>query len=161
MAQQPNVEIADSDRPRSKPQPGSAIAWRSSKPGLPSGPDDIPEGPGFGHAGPDPGWAYQLVRRTELPDDDPRLDSVVVGLVLARASALGRAPVPEDIDVALVLCGYAEDAGPDWVERRERWLAAVPHDQRPGATAVGEVDRELITAKPEQIRFAHRLSGKD
>jgi len=160
MAQQPNVEIGEADRPRSKLEPGSAVSWRSSKPGLSTGPEDIPVGPGFGHAGPDPGWAYQLVRQADLPGDDPRLESVVVGLVLSRASAVGRAPVPEDIEAALVLCGFDDDASSDWVERRQRWLDAVPHDQRPGATAAGEVDRELITAKPEQIRFAHRLSEK-
>lgn len=120
----------------------------------------MPQGPGFGHAGPDPGWAYTVVRRADLPNDDPRLEAVVVGLVLARSSALGRAPIPEDVDAALILCGYGDDAPPEVVERRERWLAAVAHDNRPGATAVGDIDRELITAKPEQIRFAHRLTDK-
>ena len=122
--------------------------------------NDVPVGPGFGQTGPDPGWAHRLVRRAELPDDDPRLEPLVVGLVLARASAFGRAPVPEDIDAALALCGYGDAADSEWVERRERWLAAVPRDKRPGATAVGEVERHLLMARPEQIRYAHRLSDK-
>jgi hypothetical protein len=160
MAQQPNVEIVDSDKPRTHLEPGPAGSWRSDKPGLSAGPESLPSGRGFGHAGSDQGWAYVLVDRATLPDDDPRLRVVVLGLVMARASASGRAPVPQDIDAALMLCGFGDDARPELVARRERWLAAVAHDSRPGQTAIGEVDRELITAKPEQIRYAHRLSEK-
>jgi hypothetical protein len=46
------------------------------------------------------------------------------------------------------------------VERRKRWLAAAAHDKRPGATAVADVDRNLIVNKPEQIRYAQRLRDK-
>ena len=160
MAQQPNVELTEATKPRPTLEPGPAVKWRSSKPGVPSGPDDVPEGGRFGSAGPDHGWAVKLVANAELPDDDERLRSVVIGLVQARAAASGRAPVPEDIEAALVLCGYGDDASDDLVHRREHWLAAVPHDKRPGETAVSEVDRDLIRAKPEQIRYAFRLSEK-
>lgn len=160
MAQQPNVEITEATAPRPRPQPGPATTWRSDKPGIPAGPADVPRGSEFGHAGPDPGWGIRLINNSELPDADPRLRAVVTGLVLARAAALGRAPVPEDIEAALVLCGYGDEASSDLVERRERWLEAAPHDKRPGATAVSEVDRELIMNKPEQIRYAHKLTEK-
>lgn len=160
MAQQPNVEITEATAPRPKPEPGPATTWRSDKPGIPAGPGDVPGGSEFGHAGPDPGWGLHLVNKAELPDSDPRLRSVVAGLVLARAAALGRAPIPEDIEAALMLCGYGEDDAPDLVDRRERWLEAASHDKRPGATAVSEVDRDLIVNKPEQIRYAHKLSEK-
>jgi hypothetical protein len=160
MAQQPNVEITEATAPRPQPQPGPATTWRSAKPGIPAAPADVPVGSGFGHAGPDPGWGIRLVNSVELPDDDPRLRSVVTGLVLARAAALGRAPVPEDIEAALVLCGYGDEVSSDLVERRERWLEAASHDKRPGATAVSEVDRDLIVNKPEQIRYAHKLAEK-
>jgi hypothetical protein len=56
--------------------------------------------------------------------------------------------------VALALCGFGYEAPPDIVERRERWLSAVPHEGRPGQTAVGEIDRDLIGQKPDQIRQA-------
>lgn len=159
MAQQPNVERTPATAPRDKPAPGPATSWRSDKVGIPTGPADVPRGSEFGHAGPDPGWGLRLVRDAELPDEDPSLRSVVTGLVLARAAASGRAPIPEDIDAALILCGYSDDApNPELVARRARWLAAAPHDKRPGATAVSEVDRDLIVNKPEQIRFAYRLT---
>lgn len=157
MAQQPNVEMTEATRPRSTLEPGAANKWRTSKPGIPVGPDDVPSGGSFGSAGPDPGWGVKLVSRHDLPDDNPNLGAVITGLVQARAAALGRGAVPEDIEAALILCGYSEDPNIAVVERRERWLQAAPHDRRPGATAVSEVDRDLIRAKPEQIRYALRL----
>lgn len=158
MAQQPKVERTEAATPKTQPAPGPARSSQAGKVGVPLGPDDVPRGSEFGHAGPDPGWGLRLVREAELPDDDPSLRSIVIGLVLARAAASGRAPVPEDIEAALVLCGYGEEAPEELIDRRKRWLAAAPHDKRPGATAVSEVDRDLIVNKPEQIRFAYRLT---
>ena len=110
--------------------------------------------------GPDPGWASKLVAGATLPDDSPALASVVIGLVMARAAAAGRASVPEDIEAALAYCGYYDEAPRDVVARRERWLAAVPHDAWPGQTAVAEVDRELLSVRPERIRWAFRLTDQ-
>lgn len=160
MAQQPNVEASEAVKPRTKLEPGASTKWRASKPGIPSGPEDIPSGGRFGSAGPDHGWAIKVVAHANLPSDDPALRSVIIGLVQARAAAHGRAAVPEDIDAALVLCGYGEDASQDIIERRERWIVESAHDQRPGASAVAELDRDLIAAKPGQIRYAQRLSDK-
>ncbi|MDX1469651.1 MAG: hypothetical protein R3258_09955 [Acidimicrobiia bacterium] len=157
MGQQPNIEITEKERPRPTPKPGPSASWRATKPGIPDGPEDVPS---FGRTGPDPGWALKLVARAELPDDDPKLASVVTGLVMARAAALGRAAVPEDIEAALVVCGYADDVTADLVERRKRWLAAVPHENRPGETAVAEVDPELLIQKPDAIRYVYRHSAR-
>ena len=76
-------------------------------------------------------------------------------------SAYRRAPVPEDIEVALILCGYMEDPPTEVVERRKRWLAAVPHETRPGETAVAEIDRSVLVNTPGQIEYLlrHRSSG--
>jgi hypothetical protein len=95
-----------------------------------------------------------VIDRAELPDDDPRLREVLAALMMARAGILGRAPVPEDLEVALVLCGYGEGAPPELKERRERWLEAAAHEPRPGETAVSEVDAELMLNGPDQIRYA-------
>ncbi|MGD2102276.1 MAG: hypothetical protein PVG83_08550 [Acidimicrobiia bacterium] len=151
MAQQPNVEITEAERPRRVPQPGPAGSWRATKPGVPAGPDDVPRGGGFGEAGPDPGWAIKLVRQTRLPDDDPRLEKVVTGLVIARAAAFGRAAIPEDVDVALSLCGYGPRSAPGAETRRKRWLEATAHESRHGATAVSEVGRERLMQRPGRI----------
>lgn len=156
MAQQPNVEITDAERPRAIPQPGVAVKWRADKPGIPAGPNETAGGGYFGTTGPDPGWGLKIVNSAELTDDDPDLRKILTGLVLARAAALGRAPVREDLEVALILSGYDDDAPARVVERRERWLDASPHEQRPGASAVAEVDRKILVMKPEEARFALR-----
>lgn len=157
MGQQPNVELTEETAPRPVPSPGPANAWRADKPGVPQGPGDVPSGGRFGHPGPDPGYASKLVARTELPDPDPRLKAVVTGLVMARAAALGRAAIPEDIEAALVICGFGDDARPELIVRRRRWLEATAHEQRPGATAVAEIDRDFLINSPGRIRFAYRL----
>jgi len=110
-------------------------------------------------AGPDAGYALRLLSSAELPDADPDLRAVLAALMTARAAALGRGPVMEDLEVALVLCGYGFEADQDVIERREHWKAAVPHETRPGHTAVAESDPELIVNKPEQVRWA--LSQSD
>lgn len=158
MAQQPNVEITDAERPRRIPQPGVAVKWRADKPGIPIGPGDVPGGGYYGTTGPDPGWGLRIVNNAQLPDDDPDLRKVLTGLVLARAAALGRAPMREDLDAALILCGYDEEPPAAVVARRERWLAASPHEQRPGAAAVAEVDKETLVMKPVRLRYALRHS---
>jgi hypothetical protein len=107
----------------------------------------------FGTAAPDGGYALRIISASPLPDDDPDLRLVLAALMVARAGALGRGPTHEDLEVALILCGYGFDAKPEVVERRERWLDAVPHDLRPGETAVADVDVEFLVAKPEQVRW--------
>lgn len=158
MAQQPNVEIPLEELPRPVPGPGVAKKWRADKPGVPKGPDDIPGGGLYGTTGPDPGWGVKLVNNAELPDDDPNLRRVVTGLVLARAAALGRAAVLEDLEAALVICGYVDDP-PQWaVERRHRWLEAAPHEKRDGASAVAEVDKDTLVMPLDRLRYAIRHS---
>lgn len=153
MAQQPNVEVTAEELPRPQAQPGPANTARADKPGLPEGPWDVPRGGPFGVTGPDPGYALRLLGMADLPDDDPRLPRVLNGLMLARSSVLGRAPIPEDIEVALVLCGYFAGAPASLIERRKRWLEAVPHETRPGETAVAEIDRSVLVNKPREIEY--------
>jgi hypothetical protein len=60
--------------------------------------------------------------------------------------------VPEDIEVALALSGYGYEAPDEVTERRQRWMSSVPHEVRPGQTAVEEVDRDLLVKKPDEVR---------
>ncbi|MEX1038224.1 MAG: hypothetical protein WDZ96_05140 [Acidimicrobiia bacterium] len=156
MGQQPNLELTESDLPRKTLQPGPPRRWRPLKAGLVTAPEENPTGGMFGHIGPDHGYALRLIGGYELPDDDPDLRSVVTGLTQARAAALGRAAIREDIEVALMLCGYWEESPPALIERRQRWLAAAPHDKRPGETAVAEVDDADLILPADQLRAVLR-----
>jgi hypothetical protein len=153
MGQQPNYELTEKEKPREVLETPPARRWRPTKPGLITSPDQVPSGGRFGAAGPDAGFALRLLAEAELPEDDPNLRGVLQGLMTARAAALGRGPTLEDLDVGLTLCGYGFEANSDVIDRRERWKAAVPHEQRPGRSAVADVDRDLLTANPEQIRM--------
>ena len=160
MGQQPNIEVTEAGRPRSALQPPAARRWTPSiKPGIPTSPDEVPSGGRFGQTTPDGGWGLRLVNAADLPDSDPHLKAVLAALTIARAGALGRAPVPEDLEVALLLAGYGFDPSEEVIDRRERWKAAVPHEGRPGQTAVGDVEREVIVRKPDEIRDLLATSG--
>jgi hypothetical protein len=161
MGQQPNIEITETDLPRPVPQTPPARRWRPDiKPGIPVSPDDVPRGGMFGLPAPDGGWARRIVSRADLPDDDQAIKAVLAALMTARAGALGRGPTSEDLEVALILCGYGFEASPEVIERRERWRTAVSHDLRPGETAVAEVDLDLIVNNPAEVRWALSHSGE-
>lgn len=159
MGQQPNIHVADGEKPRPVPQPPAAVRWRPVRPGMITAPGQVPHGGHFGNIGPDPGYALHILNLAELPDDDPDLRPVLAALMTSRAAALGRGPIREDLDAALVLCGYGYEAKAEVVERRERWKNAIHHDIRPGESAVSDVDIDLLIRKPEQIRWALGHSG--
>ncbi len=117
----------------------------------------MPSGDGFGTPGPDAGFAKTLIGRADIADTTPELEAVLSALMIARASAFGRAPTREDLEVAKVLCGVGVDV-PDWVhERREHWVHAIAHDKPKGRTAVSEVDRELLKEGPDRARSILKL----
>ena len=153
MGQQPNIELTDAERPRHVLETAPARRWRPTKPGLVTSPEEKPTGGTFGTVGPDPGWAWRVIGEFDLPSDDPEPRPVVAALAMARAAAWGRGAIRADIAVALALCGYWDAAPTEIVERGKRWLAAVPHDRRPGQTAVTEVDTDLLLKKPEQVHY--------
>jgi hypothetical protein len=160
VGQQPNIGVSEEERPRRVLQPPAARRWSPDiKPGIPTSPEEVPHGGRFGQTTPDGGYALRLVNTADLPDDDPHLKGLLAALTMARAGMRGRAPSQEDLEVALALCGYGYDAPPEVVERRKRWLAAVPHEGRPGQTAAGEIDRELVVQTPEQVRHALSMPG--
>lgn len=156
MGQQPNIELEESDLPRKTPEPAPARRWRPTKPGLITSPEEKPTGGAFGNPGPDHGYALRIISSFELPDTDPNLRSVVAGLTMARAAAQGRAPVREDVEAALILCGYGEDLPQSLADRRRGWLEAAPHERRPGQTAVADVEPRLFLMKPGELRYALR-----
>jgi len=155
MAQQPNIELDPSDRPRAVPSPATARRWSpADRPGVITSPSEKPTGDGFGHPGPDAGWAITLIRRAKLDGVSEEFEAVLAALMGARASANGRAPTQGDLAAALAMCGEG-DGYPDHItERRERWTRAISHDTPVGKTALSEIDHELLLDSPERIRVA-------
>lgn len=143
MAQQPNVELTPGDLPKPVLEPAPARRQTVKRPGLITTPEEKPSGPGFGTPGPDTGWAKRILAETELPEDDPRLVEVLAALMGARAAHYGRAPVPEDLEVALTLVGLGRRTSDELDDRRRRWIEAVSHEKSPGRKAVAEAGETL------------------
>lgn len=154
MAQQPNIELDPSDRPRPTPKPGAARRWRAEgRPGVITAPDQVPSGPGFGTPGPDTGWAKVLIRRTDLPGLTHGLEKVLTALMAARAASFGRAPTPEDLEVARLVCGLDASLPDSLRERCERWVEATAHDRPIGRTALEDVGIDLLRHEPSVVRL--------
>jgi hypothetical protein len=160
MGQQPNVDINLSDLPRPIPDTDPPRRWRPTRPGVIVSPDQMPWGGAFGTPGPDTGWALKLVRAADLPERTDGLELVLAALMAARASHFGRAPMPEDLEVAKTLAGFGEGLPADFVERRERWIQATAHEPSPGRTAVSEILPDLLELKPDQIKRRLRIIGE-
>lgn len=158
MAQQPNIELTPGDRPRPEPSPGPNRRWSPSlRPGTVTAPDEMPRGGPFGTPGPDTGYALKIIGRSDVADLTDERRAVLAALMGARAASFGRAPIPEDLEVAMAICGTWDEQAPEEVRRRaEHWFSAVPHERAKGRTAVAEVDRALLREKPDRVRAALR-----
>ena len=152
MGQQPNVELRRSDLPRPVPEPGPPARWRPRRPGEIVSPEQAVTGGSFGRPGPDAGYALRLIELLHPLDGD--LAEVAATIMSARASAFGRAPVAEDLDVARVFLGLVDGAPERIVSRARTWLEAAAHERVKGQRALAEIDTVLLVAKPEQIRYA-------
>jgi len=164
MAQQPNIELRGSDLPRREPEAGPPMRWKPSRPGDLAGPEDQPWGGAFGTPGPDPGWAHMLIdaRPIEFPPDEnsETTRALLAALVNGRASLLGRAPIPEDVDVALLALGLEPDQLPASLmeplgESRRFWAGQAAREKIKGASLVAALGPEVLVLTPTELR--HRL----
>lgn len=78
-----------------------------------------PDAASFGTVGPDMGYARTLLTlfsRRLVPGGCNRDDLLEAGVAVAmrRAAILGRAPVPEDLEVAFLLLGALDGVPGDW-----------------------------------------------
>lgn len=152
MAQQPNIELDPSDLPRRALDTSPAQRWSAKdKPGVITKPGEVPTGGSFGTPGPDTGWALRIIRHVS-PQADPNAEHVLAALMSARAAAFGRAPIPEDLAVAKLLCGMGEGLPLELSAKARRWITAVPHERSKGRTAVAAVERDQLMMKPDELR---------
>jgi hypothetical protein len=161
LGQQPSIELELSDLPRPEPTRHPERRWRPNRPGDIQGPDEMPWGGSFGTTGPDTGYALALL---PLFDIDPgplqnRRD-LSVGLAAvagARASRFGRAPVKEDVELALLVFGFLPEGLPqdlvaELVEDRHELFANAAHDVEKGRRIAAAVSLEVLELSVEEVR---------
>lgn len=159
MPRQPNIDPPDQDLPRTALAPAAPSRWSPSRPGMITAPDQVTPGGLFGRPGPDTGWAFRIIRQAGLPEEEMRGEAVLVTLMAARASLFGRAPVPEDLDVARILMGYEEGASQQMVERGRRWIKHSRHEAVPGAAAAEQIGLDLLAMSSDDLRSAPAVRG--
>lgn len=146
MAQPPYVPHAAGATARHYSSPPQRLGgWRAERPGeVADGP--LPAGEGFGHQGPDQGYALRLAKRfvphLALQAGEKTGDVVAgcVAVALKRASLFGRAPVAEDLQVAFDHWGYLDAGTPIEVvaSRRALFAGAGGHDGYPIRCRIAE-----------------------
>ena len=111
MGQEPNIRLGPEDLPRATPQPAAPRRWSPQRPGEIGSPEEMPWGGAFGTPGPDPGFANRIVGSLDLPGGERNradVEAVVVAVMTALASAIGRAPVVSDVAVVIDLLELTE-----------------------------------------------------
>lgn len=120
MPTDPYVPTTLDEEPRQAPNlaPGvhmpPSVGWRADRPGDLSSAQ--PEGALLGTPGPSTGYALTLAnrRRDDLclaPHEDAEdAIAVIAAIAMKRAGALSRAPINEDVEVAMGVLGYSDDA---------------------------------------------------
>jgi hypothetical protein len=144
VGQQQNIPITLADLPGATAKPAAPRPWRPDRPGDITSPQQMPWGGAFGTPGPDTGYALRLIRRRGLelePGIRRDVEAAILAIASARASALGRAPVADDIDVAMDLLGLDDSAA---VSR----FAGIAHDNARLRGLVEAVPRETLMAPP-------------
>ncbi|MDP8959121.1 MAG: hypothetical protein M3N51_07975 [Actinomycetota bacterium] len=161
MGHQPQIELELSDLPRPEPSRLPERRWVPKRPGDITRPEEVPWGGMFGTIGPDTGYALRLL---PLFDFDPGplqtdrdLGIGVVAVAGARASHFGRAPVAEDVELALLVFGFLPEGLPEelvgeLVGARHEWFANAAHNPEKGRRLASAVPLEVLGATPAALR---------
>jgi hypothetical protein len=155
------VPVALPDQPRRALDLPPARQWMADRPGdLDHG---QPLGPRLGRPGPDQGYALKLadMLRDRVKVTPPEeVDDALAGCVaiaLKRASLFGRAPVMQDIELALRLWGFLDDDPPaELVEVRRHYFPGAGHHYWEQRAVTDLVPEETLRLTPAQV--AERLS---
>jgi hypothetical protein len=153
-------DLDDKPRQQQNLPPGlgypPARSWRADRPGdLVAGRSSSaqPSGTLRGTPGPNVGYGYTLTERArdrfhlaahEHLDDAV---SVVAEVAMKRASALGRAPVIGDVDLALALLGYDGSGDDGFVAWRTRAVHDCAHHYPLRRAFVDSVPAALLAKK--------------
>lgn len=153
MAQQPNIELRDSDLPRPEAGPNPERRWTPDRPGDLSG-TGVPWGGAFGTPGPDAGYALKLAagRDLVLADHEHRADAnaAVAAVAAARASLAARGPTRVDIDAAIVILGY--DVESDLGSARAAAIAGAAHHPQRIRRLVAGIPMDVVEDTADVLR---------
>lgn len=120
----PNRPIGADDHKAYVSAPRRAGSWLASRPGEVVG-NLQPSGPAVGNQGPDQGYVHKLAKRFTgelvLVAGEQAADVLegACAVALRRASLYGRAPVADDLRVALLVFGYLSETADELVEFRK------------------------------------------
>ncbi len=112
--------------------PRRAGSWKADRPGEVIGTAQ-PAGPALGNQGPDQGYVLKLAARLKdelvLAPGEHAADALhgATAVALRRASLYGRAPMIEDLRLALTLFGYLGPAPDELVALRRELFDEVHH----------------------------------
>ena len=107
-------------------------SWSANRPGEVVGTVQ-PSGPAVGNQGPDQGYVVKLAKRFEdqlvLAPGEHAADALegACAVALRRASLYGRAPIADDVEIALGLFGFLGDADDELVAFRRELFDEVHH----------------------------------
>lgn len=118
--------------------------------------------------GPDAGYVLRLIsgRQLVLPPGEHRhnVDAAIAAIASARASRFGRAPIQEDVDLAVLLLGYDTNELPQELvdglrADRHEWLANLEHDAAGRRALVAAIPMAVLESKPGAVR-AQMATGR-
>ncbi len=140
MGQEPNIDIGPEDLPRATPEPGAPRRWSPRRPGDLGSPAEVPWGGVFGTPGPETGYAFRIVGRLDLPGGEHHrrdVEAVLVAVMAARASAIGRSPTASDAAAAIDLL--------DLTDSTVESFSGIAHDHARLAEAVEAIPIGRLT----------------
>jgi len=153
MAQQPNIELRDSDLPRPEAGPNPERRWTPDRPGDVAG-TGVPWGGAFGTPGPDAGYAIKLAagRDLILAENEHRADAnlAVAAVAAARASLASRGPTKIDLDAAIVILGY--DTESDFGAIRAAAIAGAAHHPQRIRRLVAGIPMDVVEDTADDLR---------
>jgi hypothetical protein len=159
MTQPTFVPISEADQVRPARHMDVPGAWTTSRPAELATPT-APRGRRVGTPGPDAGFALRLVRRFEHDltlTEGEAVEDVLVGcaLIAARRAALfGRAPSIYDVQLALAIWSFLQDAPAALVAARRAAFSSVSHDYVAQRALVDAVPEVTLRLKPADAQGA-------
>jgi len=158
MAQPEYVPIDADDRVRPVERLPVPDRWVQDRPAEIVG-NEVPRGKRFGSPGPDQGYGLKLARqfdgRLKLAEGESAEDAVAgcLGVALKRASLFGRAPVVYDLELALGLWGFLDDAAPaELVDFRKSLFQSASHHYWDQRGIVDRVPESTLRMAPADVR---------